>query len=213
MLSVLLAATLSECRAQGTLTSALPAPGNGLPAPLTGKERWKFYVDETFASPLPYVAALGAGLALQAVGSPPEWGGGFKGYGRRAASEFGLLTTQSTIHDAGAAAFGYEPRYFSCKCTGAWRRTGHALEMSFLTYDGHGHKRLDLPQLMGAYGSGMISTLWYPKRYSPLVQGVQTGHLQVGFVVGFHLYQEFSPEIQRKLHLGKILNRGFAKPQ
>jgi hypothetical protein len=55
----------------------------------------------------------------------------------------------------------------------------------------------DLPQLVGAYGSGMISRTWYPSRYSPLVQGVQTGHMQVGFVVGVHLIQEFSPEIKK----------------
>jgi hypothetical protein len=205
--------SVSNGAAQTTTGNVVSATVKSLSAPLTGRERWKFYVDEAFATPLPYVAALGAGLVYQASGTPHEWGGGFKGYGRRAASEFGLLTTQSTIHDAGEAVFGYEPRYFPCQCTGAWKRTGHALEMSFLTYDGHGHKRLDLPQLMGAYGGGMISALWYPQRYSPLVQGVQTGHLQVGFVVGFHLYQEFSPEIQRKLHLGKILDRGFAKPQ
>ena len=74
LLSVLLTAAVSECGAQTAPTTAPPAPGNGIPAPLTNKERWKFYVDETFATPLPYVVALGAGLAFQAIGYPREWG-------------------------------------------------------------------------------------------------------------------------------------------
>jgi hypothetical protein len=73
-LSVLLAAAVRDCAAQVATNNAPPATGSGVPAPLTGKERWKFYVDETFASPQPYVVALGAGLAFQAIGYPREWG-------------------------------------------------------------------------------------------------------------------------------------------
>jgi hypothetical protein len=206
-----MAATISDCAAQVAIPNAPPPPDKGIPAPLTGKERFQFYVNETVLSPDIYVFALGAGLALQATGYPREWGGGFKGYGRRSASEYGLFATQNTIHDGAAAVLGYDPRYVPCRCTGAWRRTTYAMEMSFLTYDRNGHKRLDLPQLAGAYGSGMISALWYPKRYSPLVQGVQTGHLQVGFVLGIHLYQEFIPEIQRRVPLSRIFNKSLAK--
>ena len=211
LLPVLTLATVSDGAAQVDTTSAPAAPGNVIPQALTGKERWNFYANETFLSPWPYVVSLGAGLAYQALDYPSEWGGGFRGYAWRAASQYGLVLTQNTIHDGGAAALGYEPRYFPCRCTGLWRRTGYALEMSFLTYDQNGHKRLDLPQLVGAYGSGVLSTLWYPRRYTPLVQGVQTGHLQFGFVMGTHLFQEFSPELKRTRPFSKILNRSSKK--
>lgn len=68
--------------------------------------------------------------------------------------------------------------------------------MSFLAYDSKGRKRFDLPQLAGAYGSGMIVTIWYPKRYDPLVQGVQMGHQQMGFVVGINLIQGVQPRVE-----------------
>lgn len=42
----------------------------------------------------------------------------------------------------------------------------------FLPYDQYGRKRLDLPPLVGAYGSSTLPTYWYPKTISPLVQGV-----------------------------------------
>ena len=188
--------TAASCQAQSSTTSAGES-GAVVPPPLTGAERWHFYANETFLSSGIYFAAFGSALGLQSSGKPRAWGGGFEGYGRRSASQYGLFAIQNTVHDTAAAAFGHEPRYFRCQCTGAWRRTGRALEMTFLTYDAHGHKRLDLPQLAGAYSSGMISTLWYPKGYSPLVQGVQAGHTQFAFVAGIHLIQEFSPEIRR----------------
>jgi hypothetical protein len=191
--------------------SGAVVPDNGITAALTGKERWDFYLDETVESYGPYMVSLGAGVVYHAIDYPREWGRGFRGFGLRSASQFGLLATQNTIHDGGAAALRYEPRYFPCQCAGVWRRTGHALEMSFLTYDRHGHKRLDLPQLIGAYGSGMISALWYPKGFSPLVQGVQTGHMQFGFVMGTHLYQEFSPEIKRANPFPKVFSRSSAR--
>jgi hypothetical protein len=181
------------------------SPGNGLPPPLTGKKRWKRYVNGTFLPPGPYVVSFGAGLVYQAVDYPPQWGGGFRGFGERSASQFGIMTIQSTIHEGGEAALHYDPRYFPCRCTGLWRRTRYALEMSFLTYDEDGHKRLDLPQLAGAYGSGALSTLWYPKGYTVLVQGMQAGHLQLGFVMGTNLFEEFRPEFQRTWPFRKFL--------
>ena len=83
----------------------------------------------------------------------------------------GLENRQVWQHTDACRADDSVSRYFRCRCTGVWRRTGHVLEMTFLTYDQHGCERLDPPQLVGAYGSGMLSTYWYPKGFSPLVQG------------------------------------------
>ena len=81
------------------------------------------------------------------------------------------------------------------------RRSGHALKMTFLTYTRNGRETLDLPQLAGAYGSSMIEATWWPHHYTALAQGVQTGHIEVGFIGAEHLFQEFSPEFKRLLHL------------
>lgn len=204
-------ATASDGAVQPEKTIAPAAPGRAMPPALSGKERWHLYLNETYLSSGIYFASFGSALGGQAANDPKAWGGGFSGYGRRAASQYGLFAIQNTIHDGGAAALGYEPRYFRCQCTGVWRRAGRAFEMTFLTYDQHGHKRLDLPQLAGAYGSGMISSLWYPRGYSPLVQGVQAGHAQLGFVAGIHLIQEFSPEIKHTWPFNKKFTRGSGR--
>ena len=225
LLPVLTLATARVAAAQQTTTSAptppnsviSPTPTQTTPAPatfpqaLTGRERWHLYLSDTFLSPGPYVVSLGAGLAFQAFNYPPEWRSGFRGFGRRSANQFGIDTVQNSVHDGGEALLGYEPRYVPCRCRGGGRRVAHALEMTFLTYDQNGHKRFDFPQLAGAYGSGVLSTLWYPKRYTPQVQGIQTGHLQFGFVMGTNLFEEFRPELQRAWPFRKFLKGNAGK--
>ena len=110
---------------------------------------------------------------------------------------FALFTIETGLHEAGDAMLGLDPRYFRCRCRGGLRRTWNAVEMSFLAYNGQGRKRIDFPQLAGAYGSAMIVTTWYPKRYDPFVQGVQLGHQQMGLAVGVNVIREYGPELKR----------------
>ena len=73
--------------------------------------------------------------------------------------------------------------------------------MTFITYNRNGNRELDFAQLSGAYGSSMIGTLWWPPHYNALVQGVQSGHIDVGVLGGLHIMQEFSPEIRHMFHM------------
>jgi hypothetical protein len=77
----------------------------------------------------------------------------------------------------------------------------HALKMTLLTYNRNSRETLDVPQLSGAYGSSMIEDLWYPRHYSPLVQGVQSGHIEFGLLGAEDLALEFTPELKRFFHL------------
>jgi hypothetical protein len=43
--------------------------------------------------------------------------------------------------------------------------------------------------------------MWWPHHYTALAQGVQTGHIEMGFIGAEHLVQEFSPELKRLFHL------------
>lgn len=168
--------------------------------PLTGSERWHRYLDETYASPLQY-ASIGAAAAVGlATSSPPEWGHGYRGYGRRLASQFGVFTLNNTIQEGTAAALHYDPRYNLCGCASVKRRIGHAILWSFVTRDDAGHMRPDIPSLAAAYGSNMIAVYWYPSRYNPLTDGVRWGTQQVGITAGMNIVREFTPDIKRVLH-------------
>jgi hypothetical protein len=169
--------------------------------PLDGRQRWHNWVSEDGASPSIYLDSLGIAAFKQTIDSPSQWGRTTNGYLRRTGSSFATSVIQNSIRESMAAAAGTDTRYFACACSGLFPRTGHVLKMTFLTYTGKGHLTLDIPQLTGAYGSSMIKTLWYPRSYDPLVQGVQSGHIEVGIIGGEHLVQEFSPELKRFFHL------------
>lgn len=184
------------CLAASAQQAATPPTDPGY-VPLTGPERWRRFTRGYLASPGTYFAAAGAALGGEISNEPKEWGRGIDGYGRRVGTEFAQFTIHTGVHEAGDALLGLDPRYFPCRCAGGWRRTGHALAFTFLAYDAHGRKRVDWPQLAGAYGSTMTVTTWYPSHYSPLVQGVQQGHQEMGLVLGVNLVREFRPELKR----------------
>lgn len=169
--------------------------------PLRGHERWQRWMNEDGRTPTIYASSLGTAAYSQVIDSPDGWHRTWGGYARRVGSHFGSSVIQNTVHESMAATEGTDPRYFACACSGVFPRAGHALKMTFLTYNRSGHKTLDLPMLAGAYGSSMIKTTWYPDHYSPLVQGVQSGHIEVGIIGAENLLREFSPDFKRLLHL------------
>jgi hypothetical protein len=164
--------------------------------PLTADERWQNFWNGTLLSPLSYVGVFGGALGQELAGQPHQWGTGFSGYVNRAGVNLVQFGAQETIHQGGATLMHTDPRYLPCGCSGGIHRTWHALEMSFLTYRDDGRKTLDLPQLAGAYGGAIIAEIPYPSHYSPLVQGVQNGHIQVGANVAINLFKEFTPEFR-----------------
>jgi hypothetical protein len=124
---------------------------------MNAKQRLDHYLQQAFVSPVPYLGALAAGGLGQAAKAPPEWGQGAEGFAKRTASGFGLIEIDTAVHNGLSAAMGLEPRYIKCDCQGFLRRTGHAVKMSFLTWDNQGRTRLDLPSMAGAYAGGMFA--------------------------------------------------------
>jgi hypothetical protein len=168
--------------------------------PLTGRERFHRWWEEDGASPALHEQSIGSALYLQIINDPPAWKRTGGGLIRRIGSSYGANLIQNSAHETFAAAEGTDPRYFACGCSGFFHRSGHALKMTFLTYDHNGHKTLDSAQLAGAYGGSIIEATWWPHHYSAFAQGVQTGHIDVGFIGAVHLLQEFSPEFKRLVH-------------
>jgi hypothetical protein len=181
--------------------------------PLTGKDRLTLFWNESYASPGAFVGVSAGALVDQMRHTPAKWDGDGSGYTRRFASEYGQLATRNIIHDGLAGITGLDPRYAVCKCEGTLRRSAHALKMTIITYRQDGRMTLDVPQIASAYGSGMISTYWYPhNQFSPLVQGVQFGHEQMGEILVGNLMHEFGPDMQRHLHLHALTARRHPRP-
>lgn len=145
---------------------------------------------------LVYGAALGFGYAAvdQARNSPPEWGKGLSGYGKRLASNIGEFVIQESVTDALAAALNRQLDYQRCPCT----ETGRQLwwvAMSTVTdpTPDRRHHVLAVPRIVGAFVGAFAQSTWRPETSSrahvTLVNGVSS--LIIGGAI--NAFYEFRP--------------------
>jgi hypothetical protein len=164
--------------------------------PLTGKERWEYYLRATYWSAAAVFGAAGPALGAQLSKAPPEWGGGAKGYGRRLASEFGNNVVTNSIQAGLAALLKHEPRYVRSAKKGIFKRTGHALAFVFVTYNDEGKVRPAIANVVADYGGAFAQVAWHPRRYTIRGDGVRFGNLALGFNFIANLINEFTPDLK-----------------
>ena len=170
-----------------------------LPETLTFGDRLKLY-GESFVSPESIVGPLmGSGIA-QAEGVPHEWGSGVAGYGRRFASSYGRSVIGRTLAFGVSAADGEDTRYHPSTQTGGWRRTRHAILATFLSTKANGGTMPAYSRFVGAYGAGFIANEWEPPSQDGVSHALARGSFSIASSVGFHILQEFLPDIRGVLH-------------
>lgn len=175
-----------------TMTNAQPVT-----APLTGGDRWQNYSRDAFLSPGAFFASVVPAASEHWSNRPPEYGQGWGAFGERVGRRAAQYQLQMALLHSSAAALRTETKYTPCGCTGGWRRTRHAISRTFLTRMDSGSTVINAPVLGGYLAGGMIATSWYPERYSPWREGLQTGGAQLGGRTALQLAREFAPELKR----------------
>jgi hypothetical protein len=172
--------------------------------PLTAQGREEIYLHQTFLTPGSHLKRLfGAGID-QARGSPPQWGGGWGGYGARFASREGQFFAANSLAALANAKLRYEPRYDQCKCQGFWPRTRHAIVRNFITYNETEQElRPQWGLYGGAFGGGLISDAWKPKPRNAFAEGGRAMLGQAAWGVLANFFTEFAVDINRKLGAGR----------
>lgn len=167
---------------------------------LTGQQRFKLYLRQTFTTPGIYAKTVLFTISDQINDSPPEWGSDFGGFARRLGSREGQFVVQNSLTALGDAALGYEPRYDRCRCSGFWPRTRHALLRNFVTYNRtEKEMRPRIPLYAGAFGAGVVAGTWKPDNRDLLAEGYRGAITQVGFGCLANWVGEFAPDIMRVL--------------
>lgn len=110
--------------------------------------------------------AIAAGIN-QYEGTPPEWGQGAEGYGKRFGSNFAIEGVSTTTRYALAEAFREDTLYYRCACKGFFPRLSHAALSSFVSRRGDdGHRVFSFPALVAPYAGTMAAVYgWYPGRF------------------------------------------------
>jgi hypothetical protein len=167
---------------------------------LTASQRQRIYLQQTLTTPSAYFKRMFVAGVDQLRESPPEWGEGWGGYGKRFASREGQFIAANSLAAVGNAALGYEPRYDQCRCSGFGLRTRDAIMRNFLTYNRSEQElRPQWALYGGAFGGGVISTAWKPHPRNALVNGGIGVLGQAGYGALLNFFTEFAGDINRKL--------------
>jgi hypothetical protein len=104
--------------------------------PLTGHQRFKLYLRQTYTTPGIYVKTALFSIHDQVNETEPDWGDGASGFAKRVGSLQAGNIIQNSLTALGNAAVGFEPRYDRCRSEGTWPRIRHAVVRNIITYGG-----------------------------------------------------------------------------
>ena len=169
------------------------------PQPLSFSDRVKIY-ERSFVQPEALIGpALGAGIG-QWRDTPPEWGQGAGAYGTRFASGLGRSVISRTIAFGVAAADREDSRFFPSNETGIWRRTRHAIVGTFVSRTPAGGSMPAFSRFAGAYSAGFIANAWEPPSQDDAAHALERGSTALLSSMGWHIFEEFWPDIRNALH-------------
>jgi len=164
--------------------------------------------------PFPIVgSALVAGIN-QADNTPPEWGGGIGGFGRRWGSNYGIGAITTTTRYGMAELLREDTLYYRCECSGFLPRLRHALISTFTGRRGEdGHRVFSVPSLVAPYVGTMVAVYgWYPGRYDAK-DAFRQGNYSLLAYAGGNVVLEFFPSGPHSLLSKMHLQNRHAAPQ
>ena len=141
-------------------------------------------------------------LAGQAMllNSDPELGHGAAGYGRYYWRTFTDGVSGTFFTEAIVPSIAHEdPRYYTMEQGGFFRRTGYAISRAFVTKTDSGRTRFNFSEVVGNGLEAGLSNAYYPPEERGLRQTATNWGTQMESAVLNHIFQEFWPDIRRKV--------------
>jgi len=172
------------------------------PGPFTAKARLHRYL-QNLIGPVPLLFEAAAAGTMQGLDKPPEWGQEPGGYFKRLGNDFAYHGVRSTLSYATAGFLREDNRYFASGKSGILPRVAHAVAATVIAHNEDGRDRLSVSAITGVVGASLISRAWSPPSWQG---GGSVGHsIAYTFAAeaGFHVFQEFVPDIIRSLQKEK----------
>jgi len=147
-----------------------------------------------FGRDLAYGAAMGLGYAAvdQANNNPSEWGHGWNGYGKRAASNIGEFVIQEGVTEGLAAVMNRPLDYTPCTCRDFNGRVAWAIAGAVTDQMPNGSRPLAIPRIVGAYVGSFAQMSWWPSGTTNRTQkALINGTTSLAFGAVINMYHEF----------------------
>ena len=181
--------------------------------PLTPKQKWLFFLDET-KDPFNIAAeALSAGLS-QADNQTPKYGEGSAAYAKRLGAAVGDFTSQNLFSDAILACLLHQdPRYFRKGPKSKFvPRVAYSLSRIAVARQDSGRETFDASGIFGMMLGIGASNLYYPSASRRgTVMASRVGTSLAGWAIG-NVAAEFWPDIHQKFFRNGLLHRKAPQP-
>ena len=168
--------------------------------PMSTREKFVLASSDSITDYSSYTwAGLLAGQAML-LNSDPELGRGIAGYGRYYWRNFVDGISGTFFTEAIVPAITHEdPRYYTMGQGGFFRRTGYAISRAFFTKTDSGGTSFNWSEVMGNGLEAGLSNAYYPPQERGLSQTALNWGTQMESAVLNHVFQEFWPDIRRKV--------------
>jgi hypothetical protein len=171
-------------------TAPVPQTQNGNYVRPDANQRFKRYVNRMFGPVSLGTKVLSAGYST-ATNSPEEWGGTWKGFGKRFASSVGKsIIKESTMYTMDEA-FKLDSAFYRSQKRDFKSKVSNAVLSTFTARKPDGKRVVGFPRLVGTYTASIVAAeTWYPDRYS-YKDGLKSGTISLGINVAVNLFKEF----------------------
>ena len=106
--------------------------------PITGRQRWRWFISQSVGPPSLAVGVVSAGIAT-ARDKPFEYGPGWEGFGKRYGIRLSGVVTGNAMNAGLGALWGEDPRYFRVGDGPLGHRMRNIVVMTFMARRSDGH--------------------------------------------------------------------------
>jgi hypothetical protein len=139
-----------------------------------------------------------AGIA-QWGDSPPEWGQGMEGFGKRYGHRVLNRAVENAIGFGVAVALREDGRYYRRPRGTVVQRIGNALSQTVTTRTTEGNLTFPGWRLAGNFGAQFVSNAWRPESQRGAGDTMLRGTISISYDAAANVFKEFWPDIRRKL--------------
>lgn len=185
--------------AHGAMAQLPAQPSPQTYQPITGKQRINWFVKST-VGPLSLLAGVGSAGLSTATNTPPEYGPGWEGFGKRYGMRLTGVSTGNAMEVGFGAIWKEDPRYFRVEHQPFKKRVKNVFTSTFTAPIGRdGHIGPAYARHIGNVGNNFLSNTWRARSASDASSALSRIGWGVLERMGGNAFQEFWPDVKRKL--------------
>jgi hypothetical protein len=184
-----------------TITEKIGLPNSPLPnyKPITGQERFKWFVKSTVGPGSLFLSGPLSAALSTATNSPSEYGPHWAGFGKRYGMRLTGISTGNAMEASLGAIWGEDPRYFHSPNRAFGARVKYVISSTFAAPDRDGRFHPAYARFAGNVGNNFLSNTWRADSVADAHHAALRCLYGVLGRMGSNAFMEFLPDVKRRV--------------